>query len=363
MWFFIKLTISGFAFLVRYFGKSFPQSGSGFDKVVSGTKININKKTNKDRVILTDFTIQFECRSVFKLSAESSLDRFFKSFGISDEVQTGDSSFDILVYVASDSSAFREKIRMDVKSRELILELFRAGCEWISCNGKILRCRFKKDVSDNETLLTIFENFHKQLLNIDKTWNGFFSDPFALKILIVEACIWFVASYAFIGFFEWTIRPEDIFFDKEPIVWQGLFWGVIAAVILLGVIVVLMKGSSRGHRILTESFFVLFLSLPAGGISAVADINTQFDLGASTLVEAQVKDLYTVEHRGRRGKVSYTYHIRIESLTKNISFLIPQSLKINRDLYLSLAKEKFIKIEVGDGRLRHRWIRSIIPLR
>ena len=121
---------------------------------------------------------------------------------------------------------------------------------------------------------------------------------------------------------------------------------------------VFLKGCSRGHRIFIESFIVLGLSIPLGSIGLISDINIHFDNSRSIFVEAQITDKYEREHRSRRSKW-YSYHINVEAINNIAQFNLPRSISVSQAVYNSVNKNGTIRIEIGRGRLKHQWYRSI----
>lgn len=301
MWIIIKLAMTFGVFFLRLFAKHFRTLGGPRDNVFDGVVCYVRPKSSKGQIFSTDFGIEFKCNSVFKLTKETDWDRFFKDFGLANELQTGDSEFDRRIYIASDSSAFRDKIKNDPQSREHIKNLFQSGCEYISGDGKAIWIHFKGDKTKDSNLMSSFVKCFQTIASINQESSSFFRDPFALKILFVEAVIWSLAVYAASSFAEVYLVKEDKHLDFYPIAYQGLLVGIFLAVILFTFIVLFLKGSSRGHRILVESFLLLGLAFPAGGIGTISDINSEMDRSNSTFVTAKITNHYRREHRGRKG--------------------------------------------------------------
>jgi len=363
MWLVIKLIMAGVGFAVRLLARNHSLfGGQSTELVVDGLDCEVVVQSHKGKVHSTLFGFEFERPVIFKLSKEKWIDQAFKFLGIADEIQTGDQSFDKQIYVASDNEAFKEELREDSTSRKLILELFEKGCGSITCNGKMTWFRFKEDRSSQLDLAKTCAQLHRQVSDFGRNPKSLFSDPFAMKVLLTESVIWSLAAYAATSFFEGVyLKEQDLHLDHYPILRQGLWLGALLALALFLAIVFFLKGSSRGHRILVESFLVLGLSLPAGGLSLISDLNTHFDQSFPVVLDATVTDLYPQQHRGRRGRTWYTYHLYIDLKDEFSEFSIPRHIQISRSLYGRLNKGGSVKLEIGRGRLKHPWFRSIEP--
>jgi len=149
MWFLVKILISLIAFVIRFYGKHF-QRQSEFDRESDGLKYLVKEHRNKSNVTGTDIKIPFECASVFKITKEGQLDRFFKSLGLTEEFQTGDAKFDETFYLASDCSKFRAEVKLDASARALIAELFSRGSKYIFCDGYTLTVHFEGKLAERE---------------------------------------------------------------------------------------------------------------------------------------------------------------------------------------------------------------------
>lgn len=258
-----------------------------------------------------ELSIPFECRSVFKLSAETGLDRWCKGVGLAKEIQTGDASFDQHIYIACDSSAFAQEISQDKMTRDYVMEFFADGCENIRCDGETLLLRYAGDRIGESVFAERAIDFFKQMNDMERNWRGHFFDPFILKAIAVEGIIWSAASYALFTFFTWTVVKEDIHLDPYAIFAPGIIWGLGVACLLLFFIAFFMSGSSRGHRIIAESILVLGLSVPVFGISLYSDVNMQLDKSPPKWIEREVYDKQQQKHRSRSG-TSYSYHLYLD---------------------------------------------------
>lgn len=361
MWIIIKLVVVGLSFLARFRLKYFWGRSLGDKEIINSAEIFIQKIKNKNSVVATEFRFHFETPVLFKISKETSLDRFFKKMGISTEIQTGDTSFDSSIYLASDSFTFQSKIMNDETLRKVITLLFQAGCKYIQCDGRVLKIVFPSDRA-SESLLK------SQSVQVKKLFNQFtkipvnqFQDHFAIKALIVEGIIWSIFTYSCLSFFNWIFVQEDVHINKIKIAYLGVALGLIVTVIICAGVFYTFRGSSRGHRIFIESFILLLLGLPVGGIGLFCDLNTQLDRSLAKIIEADIVSVEERVSRSRRGRKNISYHLALSTKQNIDNLLIPRNLKISRETYHAIKAHDSVNIELGEGYLKQVWIRSIKP--
>lgn len=356
MWIFFKLVIVGISVLVRLLAKFRPRRGEQFSSYgVSGL---LQTKSHKGRITSSTFHFSFKSPSIFKLSRETKYDHFFKFLGLAQEVQTGDRHFDSEIYVASDSPAFRHEIKTDGESRNFIKEIFQRGCLHVSGDGETISMHFNGEKRGDEDLLDLCAKLAKQLSDMDRARPQYFRDPFTIKVLFLEAFVWSLAAYALVGFFEFMMVKEDIHLYSKPLIHQGLLLGFVLAGGLFAIVILFLHRSSRAHHVLVESFLLLMISLPICGIDFIRDANIHFDKGPSVWAEAGIVNAYETEHRGRRGRKWYTYHLQVSPTSGSKEILLPPVIQVTQSVYSRHFTGSKVKIEIGRGWLNHPWYRS-----
>jgi len=129
---------------------------------------------------------------------------------------------------------------------------------------------------------------------------------------------------------DYHVRPHDVI----PV---GLAAAAGMFAILLGLIVLWMRGSSRGHRVIVESALVLLLGLPVTGIQIVGDTNRALDDAPSERITRAVQQC-EAERRGPD---------------------LPRSIETTRDVCRAAYAHGEIELEIGPGRWRLPWFRRI----
>lgn len=362
MWILVKVGISALAFFIRLFAKYINRTLYKKESFQNATYYQ-RTLSSKNKVALTSFGLTLKSQSLFKITRESSWDHFFKKLGLVDEIQTGDNEFDKTFYIASDCREFRNEIRTDTKTRQLLLQIFDAGCTSIRCDGETVWFHFPGNQAYNNPILVLLFSFRQQITAPAQHRQSLFSDPFSLEVLLIEALIWSFATYAVLGFLEWAVIKEDLHLDASRLVKHGIALGFFLFTVLLAFIVFRMNRSSRGHRVVVESFMILILSFPMAGIHLISDINTKRDRYPPHIIDAHVEDLQQKQHRGRRGRRYYTYHISIRPTTFNTEVELPREIKISRSLFNQLGRGHKIQLTIGRGALHHPWYKAIDPVR
>ena len=358
MWLLLKLIIMAVAFILRCLRKSFSLNSSSTEvRTVHDIPVTITKIKGKHDLRKTLFSIPIKLPH-FILTRETEMDGVFKSLGFAEEFQTGDRHFDKRIYLACDHPVLHEFFRDDQKSRVLIATLFSHLCTSISSVGKDLILEFKGEVPEYGAILDSFTNLSLQFAQVDAKSYSRIKDPFTWKVLIIEAGVWSLLSYGYFSFMEYYIYEEDTYLEVFPLVKQGIWFGLAIAIALLMIIFFVLKGSSRGHRIILESIFVLGLAVPTSGISLVSDLNIHLDSRAGSIVEAKVINCFERSHR-RKNSTYYTYHMVVEPLPSVETFNIPREISVTREVFNTLQTNGIVALEIGQGYLRHPWLKSI----
>lgn len=362
MWFVFRLSAALCGFLIRSASRYTSLRLRGYRPLEAREMpLYLAKSTSKNGNISSSrLATKLETRCVFKLTSEGRVDRFFKAIGLSYEYQSGDKRFDREVYVACDRPAFGEELATDGRARHHILELFDKGALYIRGDGRHLWAKFDGGGAMNPSVEKEFVGLAKQFSDIDKNSKRFFEDPFVFRALLAEATIWAVVGYAIAGFADWRTSENVHHLDWYPVWTLGLAVGFVGASLALAFIVFFMKGSSRGHRIIVEGALALGLCLPISGIHFVSDVNSEFDDQPSVVEHRKISDVHRQEHRGRKGRKYYTYHLYFyPDQNADGPYDIPPHLKVNLAVWRDAAEGKTARIEIGPGWLGFPWYRAI----
>jgi hypothetical protein len=331
---------------------------SGTVEVFDGMDIKVSRSTNKGTTYWTQFAAELEIPCVFKLTREKWYDRLFKFFGIAVEIQSGDVMFDRLIYIACDHPEFSREIQLDARSRKLITGLLTEDCRFISCDGHTLFIRYDGKKVQTSELLKQIADLKTQFSDVGSHTHNLLSDPFVKRAFIIEALIWSFAGYAIVGLGEWLWNKQDVHIDSSQLMWTGVKLGGLLGAGLFTIVLLLLSGSSRSHRLLVESVLVISLSLPFGGIHLVSDLNRNLDRSPTVTINAEVSQVVERVHIGRRGSKSYSYHMYVVRTDLN-EFRLPSEIEVNYRVYQVTRANSKVPVVVGQGWLKQPWIKSV----
>lgn len=340
--------------LVRFYIGS--GAGGGTLLTRNGKEFNLATETNKGRIIKIKLGIPLKSPKM-TLLIEGGSDRFFKSLGLSTEFQTGDETFDSRVYIVSDHSSVEKVLKEEFEARGVIFDILAEHYTKIRTDGRYLWIESSSlkepRGEDFERLAKLQECF--SVLESEST--GLLGDRFVMRALLVEAVIWSVAGYALGSFIDFAITFDSTtFLDMTPIYKAGA--GIAVAIFcgLLWLSWYLLRGSSRGHRVILESALVLLFSVPISGLQAAIDLNNGLD-NSETQVTAKLarKDSYQVQSRRNRNRTVYKIWLDYEDKTLPLN----REISVSGSTYHSVDKDHIVILNVGDGWLGAPWIRSI----
>ena len=294
------------------------------------------------------------------MHAESAVDRMYKRLGINNELQTGDRRFDDRVYVMCDHPHVHTILRESQRLRNAVLAAFDAGFRWIRFDGVAVRMYRDATTAPSKRDLAVLKAVWAAASAFEQTLPSRLADPFLWKALVIEGAIWGLAGYAIGAVIELSSTVDDLV--KWTHVWPrdvvaaGCVVAIVTFVVLVAVIALWMRGSSRGHRVIVESVVVLALVLPFAAIQLVSDSNRALDDSPSLFVQDTVRRCEVRPHRGRGKNISHTYHLRLDR-PRSAKPRLPAEIEVSKPL--CAADGERIDLEIGPGRWGMPWYREI----
>jgi len=298
----------------------------------------------------------------FQITEEGWGDSFFKNLGLAVEQQTGDGQFDEDYYLTCDQPMLGEVLRDHPAARRAVDRVFRCGAKRIFSDGANVWADIREEEHDENEVWDALHELRAALLKADPTHERSRLDAFFWKAVGVESLVWSIAGYGVPGFIELTWNRSTIYPDATPIFKAGLLWSVGVLAGLFGVIVLLLRGSSRGHRILAESFLVLLVGVPLAMVQTASDVNIHLDTSAPLLVESRVAHKNTEVRRRRRGGSTTHYYLQLAATGPHRHLPLDRT-EVERSLYDAVAKNSLMIVTLRAGRLNCPWIESIHPKR
>jgi hypothetical protein len=353
MWIVIRLILAAIGFAIRLLRRAKHLRIDGyFEGAAYSETIHKNKRK------ITGFTIGMPRTSPtwIRFHAESAIDRMCKRLGIANELQTGDPAFDDKVYVTCDHPHVHTVLRGTKPLRDAIHAVFDAGYASIQFDGAAVRMKRSSPAGPTETDLQLLKNVWAAAAALEHEPPSRLADPFLWKAVLIEGAIWGIAGYAIGAFVDWRVRHEDHHLWPREVVTLGVIVALAIFVVLVGLIALWMRGSSRGHRVIVESAIVLALGLPVSSIQLVDDTNRALDAAPSTFAEDTLDHCETRRHRTKRSYY-YTYHLHLIGTAERAGPQIPREVTVPYELCRGDGAP--VRFEIGPGRWGIPWYRRI----
>lgn len=356
MWIFLRLMLALAGFAIRTLARRRKPKEAGQHE---GTPYTSNIFTAKGQTKGFEIGMPRTTPTWIRLHRESAADRAFKAMGIANEIQTGDAAFDDQVYVTCDHPHVATVLSQSKELRDAIREVFDNGYDKIFFDGEYVRATKKCDHAPTKRDLELLHLVFAASWKLSDAPPSRLSDRFFWKALVVEGVIWSIAGYAIGATFEQVFAKEDLHVDAWAVWKTGFLVAGIAFGVLLLVIALWMRGSSRGHRVIIESAIVLLLGLPVASTQAVSDTNRSLDDKPAAITETTFSGCEIREHRGRRRRRHYSYHLHVNEAGGPL----PREIEITRALCNAAntnGDDHAVTIAVGPGKWGlpwYRWIR------
>ena len=351
MWILVRVLIAIVALIARL-GFFFFRPEA--ERVIDGVHRFRRVRKYKGRVTRIDMGLALEGPVFFHLTPESSLDRLFKHLGVAEEIQADDSRFDRRVYIACDHPFLAVILRRNAAARAAILSIFNCGFKRIWTDGHVLWIRTSTHAEISPGSWRLLTNLRESIKTLQSELPHRFKDPFVWKALCIEALTWSIAGYAITAATEYIIVKQDCHLDPDAVMHTGIVAAVVLFVLLLLLIGLVLRKSSRGHRIIIESAILLALSLPVAGIQLVSDLNRGLDRAPSKIETRTIKGVEKRAHRASRGRISYTYHLHLVPSDAPLD-----EICVTESVFDRAAPEKKLEMVLGPGWLGLPWYREL----
>ena len=363
MWIFLRLVMAATAFAMRHLPRPWQSQPEGH---VDDRPYYVSHA--RDRFAqLRAFSVGTRAEtSAFRLHPESWLDRFLKGWGLAAEFQTGDPSFDERVYLACDHPGFLLGLRDAPAVRGRIVELLEQGYRHVHSDGSTLWATKKSRQSPATADILAIVRLGAALEEMSPDLQRRLVDPYARRIVLIEATVWSLVAYAAVAFVESYVVASSHHLDGGGLVPLGVATGAVLGLGFLALTFLLLRGSALGHRVVIESGMLLALSVPVAGLQLVSDANRGLDGAEPIRVVAPITAAEMVEHRGRRGRHWYSYHVGVDVDRAEPALpALPRSIQVDAELFEDARRGGRFEMLIGPGWLGHPWYRStrVIPAR
>ncbi len=363
MWIVIRLILTLGVALYRVFNRLNPKQRVEAGQLNS-TPYYLELRRDKQGAISGfELGVPLPTQCLFKFQMEGVFDGFSKSLGLSTEFQTGDVNFDKKVYLACDHPVLLQQLAVSAESRELILELLgRRMFHRIWSDGSMLWTSTASDKEPSEQVIQLMQQLAATLQPECQTVASQ-KTPFFWRFLWVEALVWSLFGYAASVLMENRFSHHDYHLDYSDILKYGLITATVLLILLMLIIRLTLRKSSRGHTILAESFFVLLLALPLCGMQLVSDVNRYFDNAEAQQSLTLISSAYTKSQKGRKKnwfKPLTTYHLQLQEPPMLFDRQVPENIEVPQDLYNAAAKGKLLQLRVKPGFFGFPWYEQLV---
>jgi hypothetical protein len=356
VWIVVRLVLAGIGFVIRQLSRGrVPKLTLTFEGTPYFEKIRYNKRN------VTGFTLGMARKSPswVRLHAESRIDRWFKRVGVANEIQTGDAAFDDRVYVTCDHPFVATVLRESSELRAAIVAAFEAGYDRIAFDGATVRIERASSMPptpwDQRLLKTLWETSWR----LEDELPSRFADPFLWKALVVEGVVWSILGFAIGAGIQLLAHTEDFHVWQRDVFKLGAVVAAAAFAVLIALVILWMRGSSRGHRVIVESMVVLLIGLPIAAMQVVGDTNRALDHSTPLTLERRIEQCEVRVHRDRKGRRSYSYYLWITQEAEQTGPKLPRDIETTSTLCKAASPGGTVQIELGRGRWGIPWYRSL----
>ena len=364
MWVLFKLLVALVAFILRYARVSTkkPTGNLGQEPYFW-----ITYKNKQGDILYSKVGIPFSFPALFSFHFENRHDGFWKKVGLSHEFQTGDLEFDQSIYVTSDNSGLHELLRESLEARQCIRNLLNLTAigdldsRRVRFDGTALWLESSDSFASVENVVKDLVGASVILASAKQHISSFWLDPFFYKTLVIESVLWSIGGYAIAEFIELMVQSQEYHLNKSRLLVLSLMAAAALLFACVSLVVTLLKGSSRAHRVILESKLILLVALPISAFSALSDLNRHLDLEPGVVEQLRVENLEKRRRRGRRGSISYSYHAHLRPAPGTLSPSLGEGrwIQLSSDQYQSAFGKGSAILEVAPGRLGVPWIRDL----
>ena len=136
MWLVIRLLVAVAAGIVKLLARGLRGAPDG--EVGGRATYQSVSKTKRGDITGFRLGIGLDSGVIFDIHEETNVDRLFKDLGLSQELRTGDDTFDQRIYVACDHLGLHDLLTQEPRVRAALAAMFDAGFGPIRSDGKVV---------------------------------------------------------------------------------------------------------------------------------------------------------------------------------------------------------------------------------
>lgn len=303
------------------------------------------------------FRVMIDCATYgkFKLSRETAFDRFFKRFGLSSEIQTGDPEFDQQFYITTNDTAWTRLVLNPAAKRRMALDIYNSGFNEIQTTGKKIIATCRPLRKKNKITRDLIERTAANLVAISRELPSAGSVPhtrddsnWKLKRALVFGVVIGAGVLGTLALVMGLIRYRPLNFG--PLFLFTLKYSIPAGLVFLFAALTLLKGRASSHVEFLVVLFLVLFGFPIAGAGLGVFLNGHLDPDPGRVQRTEVVDKMISESDD-----SNTYYAIVRSWRRNGT----EKIRISRADYQQLRPGySSMTIVSHPGRYHFEWIES-----
>lgn len=355
MWITVRVLTALAVGLLRYI---WPGGRSGKERKTGDLTWLLSLRRSKSRVVGADFGLPVGFPLLFEFSKKGPFDRFFIRIGFTRALRTGDAEFDRKIYVTGDHPALEPVLQEDTDARAAVLALFQAKTKRIFCADRQLWAIRDGSREPNSDELAHLARLRAAFDAVPAEDYRSLADRYARLDATLVAVLWGLAAYGLPTFFQAFARNIPFYFDWTLLVPSSLGLLTLTLAALVVAVRVLLRNSTRAHRVFTKHLFAILLGLPWFAGNAASDINVALDRAPAKVQRAHLQGVFVTITHGRHGSTQYHYHLALNSRDAAAAAL-PPSIEVPRYLYNRGQTGTTVAVTMHAGALGVPWVEAI----
>ncbi len=337
-----------------------------------GVFVGLQYRHERSKKKITTLLLGINCHGSpnFSIKRQSGIDSFFKRIGIANEFETGDASFDDVVYLISDNKTLHYALANSAEFRLAVKSIMDYGtastleATHIHCRNGRLWVQF--DVGSNyadgsigdvaTVLLNSFDALKKSINEVAQISGSRWRDPFVFKAAILLAISSGLAINGAIHLFRASFGSVPFTVNHSLMVNDAILYALMMfSAFVVGAIFWLGR-SARTHIVLIELLTVGAFGFFASTVVELRDINMEMDISAPKYYETQIVDKYTKKGSGRRSRSRTNYYVVFKDWNCDCG---NYQLQVSSSLYRYLPGSGNVIVTQHQGRLGYPWVSNI----
>lgn len=179
--------------------------------------------------------------------------------------------------------------------------------------------------------------------------------PYLWRYLTIDGFVWALFGYALMSALEWRLQHNDYHLEQTVLLQSGFAVGLLLLAGLMLMIVLLLRGSSRSHLLITESFLLLMLAMPVCGTQLVSDLNRSQDQAAPKQVLLRINKVEKQSRTGKGWLPRHRYYLQLAQTSTVFGTPVPQTIEVTEAIYNKAAVDLQLLLVVKPGWLHLPW--------